>query len=337
MTPRPYRIPAAGPRATALALDLADFRAGGPWLADFEAAPATPVEEAALLVSALAHGASGALVDGRPLEAPTALSAAIDEGEAGTPVALVSRSPAESETVARWHATCWEAGFALSVRGADAPLEGACIVFADDSLPESELRAFAESGAQVVRDLAIGALDVGILDSGFLVDRISRAASRPSPPAAGAPGQALVEVAPVLKRAMDLVSDPAPAPRVLSVAAPVLVDAGERIAAHPAGGAAIARERIGTGAIWTVSALLDAATRRGLLALVAAHARVLPVRPGLPDGVEAAMRGAVLLLVNHADRAREFSGVFGRDLVSGAECTGHVVVGARSAMALLPR
>ena len=71
-----------------------------------------------------------------------------------------------------------------------------------------------------------------------------------------------------------------------------------------------------------------------MLALVGAHARVRPVLPGAPAGVEAVKRGKVLFVLNHADKAAELSGMVGTDLLSATQLSGHVVVPPRSAIAL---
>lgn len=92
-------------------------------------------------------------------------------------------------------------------------------------------------------------------------------------------------------------------------------------------------ERPGTaGGAWYVACDLDATSRAALAQVLTAHARVRPVVDALPDGVEAQRRGDVLFLLNHGDRAAEVSGVVGTDLVSGAQCTGHVVLAPRSGM-----
>ncbi len=90
---------------------------------------------------------------------------------------------------------------------------------------------------------------------------------------------------------------------------------------------------IGGGA-WYAATDLDAVGRAALATVLAAHARVRPVVDGLPDGVEAQRRGDALFLLNHSDRAVQLAGIVGTDLVSGAACTGHVVIAPRSAMAV---
>ncbi|WP_115728632.1 type 1 glutamine amidotransferase family protein [Actinomyces culturomici] len=352
--------PAAG---LAFALDLARLGAGSrSWIAVHEAGAArSEVEEVERLVLSLAHGADGAArADG------TAIGAAglPDLGPlAPGPIVLASSDPAHSGALEAWHRTCWEAGFALDladgaalaataedsekaprivlVCGADRDSAGARALGFD----ERALEEFAARGGQVLVDAFGGESDPAFLDSGFVVDRISRAtaegraqAARPLPPEAR-PGPLLGDVAEPLKRAMDLLADPAPAPRALSERALALAAEPPRdaevIAALPGGAPAITRTRVGEGAIWRVATRLDAATRRGMLGLLAAHARIRPVRADLPDGVEARERDGALLLVSHADRARELSGVVGRDLLAGARATGHVVLGARSAMVVV--
>lgn len=283
-------------------------------------------------------------------------------------ILCVSTTPTASLAVQRWHASSWEAGYPLGIheaqecsealqglretllRGHEVP-RGAGdgerqewtrsgdlprILIADSSIEEEELFPLVEEGMQVILDYCEDEGDEGVLDSGFLVDRISRARRTAQPPV-GTPGPLFSGVAPTLKRAMDRLLDPPPAARSLQARASLLIEQGEEeetIALHPAGGAAITREPCGTGALWRIGSVLDSATRRGLLSLIGAYARVQPSRADLPDGIEAAQRDGILLLINHADRAREISGVFGTDRVSGSLCTGHVVLGRSGAMAV---
>lgn len=405
-------ILAASPRATAFALDCAHARARGrAWIADFDTDPKSAVEEAGLLVLALAHGAQGAVARGRVLgnasdlftdapaqdrgfgietigregagteksgvEALAPESAGLEGRDVkgtsrdvqSTPrILCLSTTPTASFAVQRWHASSWEAGYSLGIREAqefNETLQGLRetllrghevprgagdeerqewtrsgdlprILIADSSIEEEELFPLVEEGMQVILDYCEDEGDEGVLDSGFLVDRISRARRTAQPPV-GTPGPLFSGVAPTLKRAMDRLLDPPPAARSLQARASLLVEQGEEeetIALHPAGGAAITREPCGTGALWRIGSVLDSATRRGLLNLVGAYARVQPSRADLPDGIEAAQRDGILLLINHADRAREISGVFGTDRVSGSLCTGHVVLGRSGAMAV---
>lgn len=407
-------ILAASPRATAFALDCAHARARGrAWIADFDTDPKSAVEEAGLLVLALAHGAQGAVARGRVLgnasdlftdapaqdrrlgiettrregtgreksgvEALAPESAGLEGRDVkgtsrdvqSTPrILCLSTTPTASFAVQRWHASSWEAGYSLGIREAqefNETLQGLRetllrghevprgagdeerqewtrsgdlprILIADSSIEEEELFPLVEEGIQVILDYCEDEGDAGVLDSGFLVDRISRARRNAQPPA-GTPGSLLHDVAPTLKRAMDRLLDPPPAARSLQARASLLVEQGEEeetIALHPAGGAAITREPLGRGALWRIGSVVDSATRRGLLSLIGAYARVQPSRADLPDGIEAAQRGGMLLLINHADRAREISGVFGTDRVSGSLCTGHVVLGRSGAMAVAP-
>lgn len=405
-------ILAASPRATAFALDCAHARARGrAWIADFDTDPKSAVEEAGLLVLALAHGAQGASVRGRVLgnvsdlftdapaqdrglgietmgregagteksgvEARAPESAGLEGRDVkgtsrdvqSTPrILCLSTTPTASLAIQRWHASSWEAGYPLGIREAQEcseALQGLRetllrghevprgvedgerpewtrsgelprILIADSSIEEKVLFPLVEEGMQVILDYCEDEGDEGVLDSGFLVDRISRA-GRHTQALTGTPGPLFSGVAPTLKRAMDRLLDPPPAARSLQARASLLVEQGEEeetIALHPAGGAAITREPCGTGALWRIGSVLDSATRRGLLSLVGAYARVQPSRADLPDGIEAAQRGGMLLLINHADRAREISGVFGTDRVSGSLCTGHVVLGRSGAMAV---
>lgn len=99
-----------------------------------------------------------------------------------------------------------------------------------------------------------------------------------------------------------------------------------------AGRAALTYRRVGSGGAWYAATDLDGPSRAALVGLLAAHARVLPVLADLPDGVEAGRRENFLFLLNHGDSAVELGGITGTDLVSGAPCTGHVVIAPRSGM-----
>ena len=349
--------------ALALGLDLARARAGGgEWIARYEGgAGPSETERIARLILALAHGASGASTGDGPLAAPegSELGDALERigrtAPEPAPILLLSAEPESSPVLAAWHRSAWEAGHELEIRafgregagGGDAlrapgGSERACgpvrrIVLADATAPASLLEDLARSGAQVLLDLFEGGADEGVLDSGLLVDRISRAEGGAGAPTPGAaPGPLLGTVSPLLGRAMELLADPAPAPRALAAQGVALDAAGTAIALLPGSARpAITREALGAGGIWRVATRLDAATRTGLLLVLAAHARLSAPGPCLPDGVEAHRRGGALLLVNHAHRARELSGILGRDLVSGLPCTGHVLLGPSSAMLVL--
>lgn len=99
-----------------------------------------------------------------------------------------------------------------------------------------------------------------------------------------------------------------------------------------AGACALSRNRVGQGSVWYAAADFDALSRSVLVRMWASYARLLPVFPDLPRGVEAQEREGFLFLLNHSDRAVELSGIVGKDLLSGSECTGHVVLAPRSAL-----
>ena len=99
-----------------------------------------------------------------------------------------------------------------------------------------------------------------------------------------------------------------------------------------AGACALSRNRVGQGSVWYAAADFDALSRSVLVRMWASYARILPVFPDLPRGVEAQEREGFLFLLNHSDRAVELSGIVGKDLLSGSECTGHVVLAPRSAL-----
>ncbi|MCI1641857.1 MAG: beta-galactosidase [Actinomyces sp.] len=208
-----------------------------------------------------------------------------------------------------------------------------------------------------------GSLPSGWEDAGVeedpgaaLVDRLTRTVSAP----ARQTWCGLEAVSPSLRRALDRIGTPAPdlrggmwaeeigpaLPGEIDEADPlsfahssvevVAVFDGRGGAADLAGHAAITRRAAGAqgGAAWYAASDLDAVGRAALLAVLTAHARVQPVMAGLPDGVEAQRRGDVLFLLNHSDSAAEVAGVVGVDLVSGAACTGHVVIAPRSGIAV---
>lgn len=176
------------------------------------------------------------------------------------------------------------------------------------------------------------------------VQRLSRAVGVP---AAGT-WMGLEALDPALERALDRLGTPAPDLRG-GMWAEVLAPEGtiegwpedvEVVAAFDgrgggadlAGRPALTHRRTGAGGAWYAATDLDAPSRAALLGVLAAHARVHPVMADLPDGVEAARRGPFLFLLNHGDAAVELAGILGTDLVSGASCTGHVVIAPRSGM-----
>ncbi len=178
---------------------------------------------------------------------------------------------------------------------------------------------------------------------GAAVNRITRAVAVPSEATwAGLSAQTVG-----LRRALDRLGSPAPdlrADRWLEELAPLpgsTWDEVEVCASYDgreggrdlAGFPAITCKRFaGGGGAWYAACYLDALSRRALADLLVAHARVRPVKDGLPDGVEAARRGRFLFLLNHGDAAVELSGVVGTDLVSASSCSGHVMLAPRSAM-----
>ncbi|MCI1674746.1 MAG: beta-galactosidase [Ancrocorticia sp.] len=97
-----------------------------------------------------------------------------------------------------------------------------------------------------------------------------------------------------------------------------------------AGLPALTRRAVGAGAAWYLATDADGFTRAVIWQLLAAYARVHPAFAGLPDGVEAQERGDFLFLLNHSDRVAELAGIMGKDLVSGGEATGHLVLPPRS-------
>ena len=99
-----------------------------------------------------------------------------------------------------------------------------------------------------------------------------------------------------------------------------------------AGACALSRNQVGQGSVWYAATDFDALSRSVLVRMWASYARILPVFPDLPRGVEAQEREGFLFLLNHSDRAVELSGIVGKDLLSGSECTGHVVLAPRSAL-----
>jgi beta-galactosidase len=97
-----------------------------------------------------------------------------------------------------------------------------------------------------------------------------------------------------------------------------------------AGLPALTRHPVGKGAAWYLATDADGFSRAVIWQILAAYGRVHPVRSDLPDGVEAQERGRFLFLLNHSDHAAELAGIVGKDLVSGREVTGHIVIPPRS-------
>ncbi|MFC4553760.1 beta-galactosidase [Georgenia faecalis] len=97
---------------------------------------------------------------------------------------------------------------------------------------------------------------------------------------------------------------------------------------------ALTRRRLGAGTAWYVGTDLDAAGRAALLADLTARAGVRPVLDGVPPGVEAARRGDHLFLLNHGDAPATVPGVSGRDLLTGTDVDGALVLPPRGAAVL---
>jgi len=89
------------------------------------------------------------------------------------------------------------------------------------------------------------------------------------------------------------------------------------------------------GSAWYVSTLPEPGALRDLLADIAAGAGARPVLDGLPAGVEAVRRGDLLFLLNHgrAETVVEVPGTH-RDLLTGADVTGSMVLGRYGAAVL---
>ncbi|MFV2020747.1 beta-galactosidase [Micromonospora sp. LOL_023] len=104
-----------------------------------------------------------------------------------------------------------------------------------------------------------------------------------------------------------------------------------------AGAPAVTRRRVGAGTAWYLSTRLDDDAYRGLLAVAAAEARVAPVLPGAPAGVEAVRRVSGdrrwLFLFNHGSTAAEVD-AWGDDLASGRPAGGPVTVEAGGVVVL---
>ncbi|WP_326552929.1 beta-galactosidase [Micromonospora sp. NBC_01813] len=104
-----------------------------------------------------------------------------------------------------------------------------------------------------------------------------------------------------------------------------------------AGAPAVTRRRVGAGTAWYLSTRLDDNAYRDLLAVVAAEARVAPVLPGVPAGVEAVRKVSGdrrwLFLFNHGPVAAEVD-AWGEDLASGEPVGGPVIVEAGAVVVL---
>lgn len=104
-----------------------------------------------------------------------------------------------------------------------------------------------------------------------------------------------------------------------------------------AGWPAITRREVGRGAAWYVATDLESVGREALTRVVGAYARLDTSGAELPDGIERVTRGEVTFYLNHSDRAVQLAGVVGRELISGRDATGHVVVAPRSTLAVTRR
>lgn len=348
--PVPHALPSQDSAwETALAFDA--FRSGE------AAAPAlcnVQADNDLVGAQALAHGIDLAAVAdeaGAPgdTDAITRLRSNLGQrlGPYDAHIGLSHDGTEESWAVLRdWHRTCWEAGYACDILAEDRRTAAPHRLIIHCSHKTPPPRA-VDDGRHVLVDSS-GELernDEGVIDSGALVYRISRASrtvaeSLRTLKPGGKPGRLLTVTHPSLTRALDTICDPAPAFRALrtpTIPVPRSDGAAEsQVYARydtPEGTLPVL---VRTAATWMLECGLDAASRRALLGLLAAHARILPVRQGLPDGIEACRRGDVLLVLNHCDSARELSGIIGFDAVSKRECTGHVLLAPQSYMAVVP-
>lgn len=183
------------------------------------------------------------------------------------------------------------------------------------------------------------------------VDRITRAIGVPG----AQPQHTLDVLSPALERAFDAIGRPAPlmssgtwgeyvqATRsaTATTEATWLNDEVEVIAQFSghdgcdlAGWPAITRRHVGNGAAWYIATDLAAVSRDALLRVIGAYARLDTSGRDLPDGIERITRGDVTFYLNHSDRAVQMAGIMGRDLVSGADVSGHAVIAPRSTMAV---
>lgn len=169
------------------------------------------------------------------------------------------------------------------------------------------------------------------------VDRITAGVNTP----AQVMGIELQPAATSLEKVLERISSPRPAlqgwgwaERLQVTGADVEVLAqysGSGAGADLAGLPAITRRAIGAGGCFYAGVDLDAAGRAALVKLAAVHARVAPPVPDLPGGVEGVRRGRYLFLLNHSDRAVQLPGIVGKELLSGAQATGQLVLPPRSA------
>ncbi len=89
----------------------------------------------------------------------------------------------------------------------------------------------------------------------------------------------------------------------------------------PIGRPALTRNPHGAGEAWYVGTQPDRLGIARIVDALLARAGVEPVLPGLPDGVEAARRGDVVVVINHSSAAVRIT-VDAQDLESGAAVTG---------------
>ncbi|MFJ1915599.1 beta-galactosidase [Streptomyces sp. NPDC088147] len=113
------------------------------------------------------------------------------------------------------------------------------------------------------------------------------------------------------------------------------VSTGETVASYTSGELAGLPAVLRNGRAWYVSTLPEPEALRALLAGAAESAGVRPVLEGLPDGVEAVRRGALLFLLNHG--AKDVTVAVGgphRELLTGRAVDGSVGLG-RHGVAIL--
>ena len=254
-------------------------------------------------------------------------------------------------TVAGWHATLFERGYAVDFVRVDADLTGYDLVivpslFLGADRAAGPLTAAATAGATVLVTHGSGYLrdDGQAYLGGYLGPlgkllgvRVVDLLPRGDGPVDGAPLESTARIsAAVTTRTTCTVEWDG---RVLGSewwAERVAVDAADVLARFRGvdvdGLPAITRRTVGSGEAWYLAAELDADGRDELIAELASRRGLTPEVPSAPAGVEAVRRGDHLFLLNHSDGP-----VVVDDLLTGNLVDGSVTISPRSGVVVRSR
>lgn len=247
----------------------------------------------------------------------------------------------EHERLRAWHEVLWRRSFPTDVVPQDADLDGYDLVLVP------QLHLLTDAGAAALRRAAERGATVVVGPFTGVVDATATVHQGPSPALLrDLLGGGAEEWVPLPDGGVALTPADAwpggPTPRAHTFGELVRADGAEVLATvaegHLAGFPALVRRQVGAGTLWYHAVLLDDDALAATLLAAARAAGVAPVLADLPDGVEAARRGAVTFLLNHADAPRtHVLPAPVHDLLAGHDVDGEIVLAPDDVLALVER